>query len=137
MAAGAGPWADELTGAMVGLSPDPAPGLTFWAQVSRPAPNKGPTVGVSLETFARRNGVVWRPSPNGGVVARKELKVYLNETAPQWEDCELARLPTASTTYAPPLRGPGPARPLPSRRAAVLISALATQDGRLGPFLTA
>src|SRR5208283_1232433 len=35
-----------------------------------------PTVGVSLETFARRNGVVWRPSPNGGIVARNWLKVY-------------------------------------------------------------
>src|SRR5208337_1036083 len=36
-------------------------------------------------------------------------------------------LPTASTTHAPPLRGPGPARPLLGpRRSAVLISGLAT-----------
>ena len=28
------------------------------------------------------------------------------------KDCDLARLPRASTTHAPPLRGPGPARPL-------------------------
>src|SRR5208283_449668 len=89
---------------MVGLSPDPAPGLTFWAQVSRPAPNKGPTVGVSLETFARRNGVVWRASPNGGIVARNRLKVYLNETAPQWE-----RLRTRSSPHGVNNSRPSPA----------------------------
>jgi len=33
------------------------------------------------------------------------------------KDCELAHLPTASTTYASPLRGPGPARPRPWTKA--------------------
>ncbi len=33
------------------------------------------------------------------------------------KDCDLARLPTASTAHAPPLRGPGSARPLPGAKA--------------------
>src|SRR5271157_4408194 len=39
-----------------------------------------------LETFGRANGGVGRPAPNEGVVARREVKVYLNETAPRWEN---------------------------------------------------
>jgi hypothetical protein len=32
------------------------------------------------------------------------------------QHCNLARLPTPSTTHAPPLRGPGPFRPLPGTK---------------------
>ncbi len=55
------------------------------------------------------------PEPPGGTPLAGSLLVVvrlITLVLAGW-GVKLACLPTASTTYAPPLRGPGPARPLP------------------------
>jgi hypothetical protein len=64
--------------------------------------------------FPARGAGLWRSSPTAGVVPRKELKVYLNETAPRWERLRARSSPHGLNNSRPSPAGarPGSTAPL-------------------------
>ena len=100
-----------------GVSGSPNSGFLYFSlPYARPVPVK-----VGLVQAGSGSGLLTRPaSATAGVVARKELKVYLNETAPRWENHSHPASPRRPC-FAPASRHKSLAQTAPLARATNLL----------------